>query len=44
MDLTDTAGLSIGFKKTRMANKLKNYEWIGSKYYDIQFHNMESIL
>ena len=44
MDLIDTDGLIIGFKKIRMVNKLKNYEWIVSKYYDIHFHNMESIL
>ena len=35
MDLIDTDGLIIGFKKIRMVNKLKNYEWIDNKYYDI---------
>ena len=44
MDFIHTAGLTIGFKKIRMVNELKNYEWIGSRYYDIQFHNMENIL
>ena len=44
MDFIHTAGLTTGFKKIRMVNELKNYEWIGSRYYDIQFHNMENIL
>ena len=36
--------LTIGYKKVRKLNVLENYEWISFKYYDIQFHNMESII
>ena len=44
MDLIHTAGLIIRFKKIRMVNELKNNKWIDSKYYDVHFRNMESIL
>lgn len=44
IDMIHTAGLTIGYKKIRKLNKSKNYDWNSFKYYDIQFHNMESIL
>ena len=38
------AGLTIGYKKIRKVNDSKEFEWIGGRYCDIQFHNMASIL
>ncbi len=39
-----TLGLTFGYKRIRKLNELDNYEWKRFKYYDIQFHNMESLI
>ena len=44
LDFIHTAGLTIGYKKIRKVNDSKEHAWIGGRYCDIQFHNMESIL